>query len=178
MALRRFTLAELDPLPVLSQGQADDLKVEGSDRSGPFRVWLSRCGVEDGEPFDHAVTVERFKGGAWVEVDRYPAKDAERWEAVQLLRGWLPEGSAVWTIVVHHSGRSWSVAPIIVRERPTGLELWEVSAYVARAIGRRWNDRQGGVVMQAGGMDVQAECVLDLARVLYGDHRALTHRRL
>lgn len=70
-----YTLAELEALPTLCQGQADDLKIEG----GGVRIWLSRCGIEDGEPCENKVTIEesriRYPGGNidWVEVGWYEA---------------------------------------------------------------------------------------------------------
>lgn len=63
----RYTTEELELLPVSHQGQADDCHID----SGDVRVWLSRTGVDDGEPFENTVTVERLQGGAWVEVAKY-----------------------------------------------------------------------------------------------------------
>lgn len=67
-----YTLDELEAMPTLSQGQADDLKVEDDG----VRIWLSRTGVEDGKPYNHAVTAEHLVDGAWIEVARWPAKVA------------------------------------------------------------------------------------------------------
>lgn len=64
-----LTLDELDEMPTLEQGQADDLKIATVDE----RVWLCRCGVEDGMPFDNAVTVEYLLKGSWVEVAMWEA---------------------------------------------------------------------------------------------------------
>jgi hypothetical protein len=70
-----LTLEELEELEPIAQGQADDLLIEDGDT----RVWLSRCGVEDGEPFDNAVTIERriMRGDPprsyWEEIEKYPA---------------------------------------------------------------------------------------------------------
>jgi hypothetical protein len=64
----RYTASELEQMDTLSVGQADNLKVD----TGTERVWLSRCGVEDGEPFDHKVTVERFNGRRWKIIEEYP----------------------------------------------------------------------------------------------------------
>jgi hypothetical protein len=65
-----ISLAELENMPTLHQGQADDCKIETDDQ----RVWLSRCTVEDGEPWNNKVTVERrLADGSWVT--------AETWEA-------------------------------------------------------------------------------------------------
>lgn len=63
------SLDELEAMPTLTQGQADDLKID----NGAERVWLSRCGVEDGEPWDNKVTIERLVDGRWVEVEWYQA---------------------------------------------------------------------------------------------------------
>ena len=66
---RMYSLSFLESLETLSVGQADDLKINGNG----FRVWLSRCSVEDGEPFDNKVTIEKKIGGRWVEAESYPA---------------------------------------------------------------------------------------------------------
>jgi hypothetical protein len=68
--MRRYTLADLKRLPTLSTGQADDLKID----DGNERVWLSRCTVEDGEPYDNKVTIERIVEGCWQTVTEYEAK--------------------------------------------------------------------------------------------------------
>lgn len=52
-----------------SVGQADDLKFD----DGKTRVWLSRCTVADGEPYDHKVTEEELIDGKWVITDTYQA---------------------------------------------------------------------------------------------------------
>lgn len=64
-----FALDYLEKLPTLSTGQADDLKIDRPT----VRVWLSRCGYKDGEPFAHKVTVERLSEGRWVEDRVYRA---------------------------------------------------------------------------------------------------------
>ena len=56
-----YSLAELESLPTLAVGQADNLKLD----DGETRVWLCRCGVADGMPYDHQVTVERLIDGRW-----------------------------------------------------------------------------------------------------------------
>ena len=63
----KYSAAELDAMPTLSQGHFDDLKVD----TGTERVWLSRCGTDDGMPFDDAVTHEELIEGRWVEVEMY-----------------------------------------------------------------------------------------------------------
>lgn len=65
----RYTLKELKALPTLSTGQADSLKIETANT----RVWLSRCTVEDGEPYDNKVTVEKLRKGRWETAEEYQA---------------------------------------------------------------------------------------------------------
>ena len=65
------TADELRDLPTLSTGQADNLKID----NGETRVWLCRCGVEDGMPYNDAITVENLIDGRWVKVDQYPGSD-------------------------------------------------------------------------------------------------------
>jgi len=65
-----YALDELEAMPTLSQGQADDLKVDEGDG---IRIWLSRCSVEDGEPCNNKVTIEELQRGSWVEVGWYEA---------------------------------------------------------------------------------------------------------
>lgn len=64
-----MTLDELESMDTLIVGQADDLKID----DGRFRVWLSRVGVDDGMPYDNAVTIETVVEGAWLEVCMYEA---------------------------------------------------------------------------------------------------------
>lgn len=65
-----ISLEELEAMPTLIQGQADDCKID----DGGERVWLSRCTVEDGEPWDNKVTVEQYNGKAWVEIEYWEAR--------------------------------------------------------------------------------------------------------
>jgi hypothetical protein len=69
--LLEYTAEELEELPVLSQGQADDLHVETPDG---WRVWLCRCGVDDGMLYEDMVTVEGYdpKDHRWKTAATYP----------------------------------------------------------------------------------------------------------
>ena len=60
---RRYTRAELEALPILSVGQADDLHIEKDD----MRVWLGRS-----DPF--MIEIERRTPRGWRVVDRYPVR--------------------------------------------------------------------------------------------------------
>jgi len=70
---------ELEELPVIAQGQADDLHVENFD--GPtfkgVRVWLSRTGVADGEPYENTVTIEvqDYGSNQWQQLYVYDGDD-------------------------------------------------------------------------------------------------------
>jgi hypothetical protein len=66
----QYTLEQLNALPTLHSGHFDNLKIETDAR----RVWLSRCGVDDGLPYDNGVTVEHLRGGRWTIVQEYEAK--------------------------------------------------------------------------------------------------------
>lgn len=61
------TSETLRGLPTLSQSQADDLKVSECD----WRVWLSRCGLADGEPFEETVTIEYRTNEGWSTCEQY-----------------------------------------------------------------------------------------------------------
>lgn len=66
----RYTLEELRKMPTLATGQADDLKFD----DGIHRVWLSRCTVADGEPYNNKVSIEYYSNGVWKNFDEYQAE--------------------------------------------------------------------------------------------------------
>jgi len=66
----KYTLKELESLPTLSVGQADDLKIENDDT----RVWLSRMTTADGMEYDNMVTIELLIDGRWITVKEYQAE--------------------------------------------------------------------------------------------------------
>lgn len=65
-----LSLEELEAMTVIEQGQADDLLIASDGE----RIWLSRCGIEDGEPWNNKVTIERLVGGRWTEIEWYEAR--------------------------------------------------------------------------------------------------------
>lgn len=71
-ALREdYTLAELEALPTIAQGQMDDLKI----KTKYIQVWLSRMTKEDGMPYDNQVTIERLNSSyTWVTVSQFKAR--------------------------------------------------------------------------------------------------------
>jgi hypothetical protein len=40
--------------------------------TGVTRYWLARTTTDDGEPYDHRVTIERLIEGRWIAVHTYP----------------------------------------------------------------------------------------------------------
>jgi hypothetical protein len=75
---------ELEELPTISQCQDADLKVD----TGHIRVWLSRCGLKDGEPFARTVYVEEHKGVGWWSVGYYDGDEPDPNPAGTLADGW------------------------------------------------------------------------------------------
>ena len=67
-----LTYFELEAMPTLAQGQAADLKID----TGTMRVWVSRCGLRDGET--HPVQVERLMDGKWVDITNQDRMDGVR----------------------------------------------------------------------------------------------------
>lgn len=66
----KYNLQELECLPTLSTGQADDLKID----EGNTRVWLSRMTVEDGMEYNNQVSIEKLQNGRWNVVETYQAE--------------------------------------------------------------------------------------------------------
>jgi len=79
--LEIYSKSELDDMPRLSQGQAEDLKVEDEVDGTPTRWWLSRMTREDGET--HAIHVEQLIDGRWEMVHKYGRPDASRSHATK-----------------------------------------------------------------------------------------------
>jgi len=68
----------LEALPRISEGHSEDLKVETTlDDGTPARVWLSRCGLDDGELWENTVTLETCPDGRWVTVQRWNGDDPD-----------------------------------------------------------------------------------------------------
>jgi len=66
----RYTLKQLQQRKTLCTAQSCNLKIE----TATMRVWLSRCSVEDGKPYNNKVSVEKLVKGRWVTVYQYQAK--------------------------------------------------------------------------------------------------------
>jgi len=66
---KKHLLKDLEKRKTLAVGQTDDLKID----TGTTRVWVARTTIEDGEPFNNRISVEKFnrKTGRWEIVDEY-----------------------------------------------------------------------------------------------------------
>ena len=62
-----YSASDFDEMPVLCCGQTCNLFIDDGD----VRVWLSRCTVDDGEPFNDKITIEVRTDGCWEEVEAY-----------------------------------------------------------------------------------------------------------
>lgn len=64
---RLYTTAELEAMPVLSQGWTDNLHVH----THKVKYWLARGDRTSGHPYDNTVTIERMENGCWITVCEY-----------------------------------------------------------------------------------------------------------
>ena len=90
-----YTTEQLEELPTLCEGQADDLKVDDGD----VRYWLSRCGLVDGEPWQNTVTIEARSNGCWSDAVRYDGDDPNDFVIVASSSAWRrfdSEDLAAW----------------------------------------------------------------------------------
>jgi hypothetical protein len=62
-----WTAKDLEAMPTLSASQFDDLKID----TGALRVWLCRCGLEDGAEFEKGITIEILSKGRWNTIKTY-----------------------------------------------------------------------------------------------------------
>lgn len=60
-------------IPVISTGPVANLHYD----DGQHRIWLSRCGLADGEPFERTVYVEIYdeNGGRWCDLGHYDGEN-------------------------------------------------------------------------------------------------------
>ena len=72
----QFTLQEIESIPTLIDSHFDDLKINEMIEGVKVRVWLSRCTVADGMPYDNQVTVEYvdYDNYSWERLTQYEAK--------------------------------------------------------------------------------------------------------
>ena len=66
---KMFSLKELNKMPTIDSGQADDLKYETKD----LRVWLSRMTIADGMEYNNQVSIDAIVNGKWHTLALYEA---------------------------------------------------------------------------------------------------------
>lgn len=93
---------------------------------------------------------------------------AERAEAIETLRKWCRPGTVVYTTVkqVARSGMSRHIAAYTVD--PANSRVFEISGFVARALGWRQSDKTGGVVVAGCGMDMGFHLINALSYAIHG----------
>lgn len=100
------------------------------------------------------------------------SKQTERAESIETLRGMLRPGDSVTCTVMHvsKSGMSRSIMLQIPGKREDGaLFIRDISWLVAKALGGRFDQNNGGVVVTGCGMNMCFAAVYNLGRVLFPD---------
>lgn len=111
-------------------------------------------------------------------------RETARNEARDGLREWLGDGVKELYVSVQHvnsTGTSRVIAvylPYIDTHNGQRPAIVNLGYRVAAAMGWRYSERYGGVVIGGGGMDMGFHLVSSVARALYGDDYAITHRWL
>ena len=94
-----------------------------------------------------------------------PTKKTEQREALERLRQWIKPGDTLYTILRHRSASGMNrVIQVIKIEN--GEPVW-LGYNVAKALGRRYDERHEGVVCQGGGMDMGFDLVYSLSCALF-----------
>jgi len=79
-----YTTDVLESMPILAQGQAEDLRTEVELHDGSIgRIWMSRVGVDGGEPWEHTVTLEVRRNGRWHNVIRWDGDNPADFEVLE-----------------------------------------------------------------------------------------------
>ena len=103
-------------------------------------------------------------------------------EQVELLKGWFPKGSTVYTVLRHVSASGMqreigvvAILPEDPRAPGSGADLRHPNYAVSTVLG--WPRSKGdGVKVRGCGMDMGFHLVYELSQRLYGDGYALKQR--
>ena len=75
--MKKLTLKQVKEYPVIHQSHFDNLIKEFEQKGIKYRVWVSRCTIDDGMPYDNQITVEKFdetNGYTWTIEKQYEPK--------------------------------------------------------------------------------------------------------
>lgn len=93
------------------------------------------------------------------------AQIAERDEAIAKLREWLRPGDKVYCIVRHVSRSGMQRRIDLYKSTDEGMMF--LTGYAAKALGWRWDNRKGGIVVDGCGMDMCFHTVYNLSAILF-----------
>lgn len=104
------------------------------------------------------------------------ATKTERDEACAFLAERISAGDTLWTNVTHvaRSGMSRRISVYLIRDN----EPWNISGYVAKALGLRLNRDDLAVHVSGCGMDMGFHVVYELSHALFNDGYAINQRWL
>lgn len=97
--------------------------------------------------------------------------EAQKESAIKELREMFKPGDTVTTVLRHvsQSGMSRSISVI-------GPDMHDVSFFIVRAMGEKFDDRWGGVKIGGCGMDMGFSLVYGLSRTLYPQYNCTGNR--
>lgn len=104
-------------------------------------------------------------------------------EQVELLKGWFPKGSTVYTVLRHISASGMqreigvvAILPEDPRAPGSGADLRHPNYAVHTVLGWAQGKRSDSVKVRGCGMDMGFHLVYELSQRLYGDGYALKQR--
>ena len=104
--LGRYTKAQLEKIPSISEGHMEDLKVEGKVDGIPTRWWLSRMTAEDGAR--HAIDVEQLLDNRWQVVHSYEPPDRSSHATIAKTGKRVPKTRLIWVVQGNYGyGQGW-----------------------------------------------------------------------
>lgn len=102
-------------------------------------------------------------------------KEANRIEAIEVLRKMLQPGQRVYTSLRHVSSNGMSrrirvYITVPSEYEPTGVSIYDATYFAAWACGYRFNSDKGDIAIGGAGMDMGYAIVYSLSSALYRDN--------
>ncbi len=93
-------------------------------------------------------------------------------EDIEQLRGQVKPGDTLWTALRHvsASGMSRTISVVVISVQGGSRDL---SQLTARALGYRWDDHRGGMMLPGVGMDMGFWLIYALSQLLWPDYPCL-----